>query len=739
MALINKLSVFLPAFNEEKMLAKITKNVDEILRKTAADYEIIIINDGSRDKTGEIADKLASQNKKIRVIHHRLNRGYGAAVKSGLYAARFPWVVLIDADGQFDFKEIDKLLKRQKETGADIVAGYYLKRSVSFIRILGSKVAWESPIFLTTGLKMRDIDCGFKLISKKVIDKIPKLESERGPFITTEFLLKTKRAGFKIVEVGVHHSPDETEGGSTGASLKVILSAYKDLFRFLIKDNAGLLILLALVTILAAVLRFWRLPEYMTFLGDEGRDALAVKRMIVDHKFRLIGPVTSVGNMYLGPLYYYLMFPAMFLAGLSPIGPAAMVAFLSVMTTALIYFYGWEWIGRKAALMAAFLYAISSVVITFSRSSWNPNVMPFFALISIYGIWRVWQKKQFWWLIILGVSLSFTVQSHWLGLLLLPTVGLFWLMTLIEIFKTKKNRKKFWLQSFFGLGFFLLLTIAPLVWFDLRHGFLNSQAFSKFFTGQGGNSNLVITGAFSNLWFLTKNIFTRLVVGKDLYWGYWLSLMVVILVALKIIRESLLVSWHRFITRNPGLFLILIWFLVGLLFLGTYQQSLYDHYFGFLFPVPFLLVGWILAMIWCGKLPGRISTMLLLAGLVWLAVKESPLRYPPSYQLPRTQTIANFILEKAEDKPFNLALVAERNYDDAYAFFMEKQGKPPIRIEPEKAGETITDQLFVICEQLPCQPVYHPKAEIAMFGWSKVDEKWEVEGVEVYKLSHFNP
>ena len=281
--------------------------------------------------------------------------------------------------------------------------------------------------------------------------------------------------------------------------------------------------------------------------------------------------------------------------------------------------------------------------------------------------------------------------------------------------------------------------MAPLVWFDLRHGFLNTQAFSKFFTGQEGVVNLEIASVISNLWILTKNVFTRLVAGKDIFWGNWLALMVVILVALKIIRESLLASWHRFITRNPGLFLILIWFLVGFLFLGTYQQPLYDHYFGFLSPVPFLLVGWILAMIWHGRLFGRILTLFLLAGLLLLAVKELPLRYPPSYQLPKTQAIANFILDKAENKPFNLALVAERNYDDAYAFFMEKQGKPPIRIEPEKAGETIADQLFVICEQLPCQPVYHPKAEIAMFGWSKVDEKWEIEGIEVYKLSHNNP
>ncbi len=232
MKIVDKISVFLPAYNEEKMLAKTTQKVDQVLKKIAGDYEIIIVDDGSKDKTGQIADKLASENRKIKVVHHSPNRGYGAVLKSGMYAARFPWVVLIDADGQFDFNEVGKFFRKQKETNADIVAGYYLKRAVRLYRILGSKLAWELPVFIISGLKMRNIDCGFKLIKKEVIDKIPRLESERGPFITTEFLLKAKKTGFKIVEIGVHHYPDKTAGGSTGASLKVILSAYKDLFHF---------------------------------------------------------------------------------------------------------------------------------------------------------------------------------------------------------------------------------------------------------------------------------------------------------------------------------------------------------------------------------------------------------------------------------------------------------------------------------------------------------------------------
>lgn len=230
MKLVDKISVFFPAYNEEVLLKPTVEKANKILEKIASEYEIIIVNDGSKDKTGKIADQLSAENKKIRVIHHPQNRGYGAALKSGMYNAKYPWIAFTDSDGQFDFSEITKLIKKQKETGADIVAGYYLKRAVPFYRILGSKLAWELPVFLLFGLKMRDIDCAFKLFRKEVVEKIPPLKAERGPFITTEFLVKAKKAGFKIVEIGVHHYPD-VAGGSTGASLKVIISAYSDLLR----------------------------------------------------------------------------------------------------------------------------------------------------------------------------------------------------------------------------------------------------------------------------------------------------------------------------------------------------------------------------------------------------------------------------------------------------------------------------------------------------------------------------
>jgi glycosyltransferase involved in cell wall biosynthesis len=236
--LLPELSVFFPAYNEEANLKNTLDKALPIIKEIADKWEVIIVNDGSKDKTEAIASKIAQKYpKNIKVITHDPNRGYGAALKSGLYAAKYPWIAFTDADGQFDFQEITTLISTQKKTKADLVIGYYLGRKVPFYRIWGSKV-WQLAVFILFGLKVRDIDCGFKLINKKVVDTIPELMAERGPFITSELLINAKKSGFKITEVGVHHF--ERQGGeATGAKLNVILSGLKDLVLLWFKLNFG--------------------------------------------------------------------------------------------------------------------------------------------------------------------------------------------------------------------------------------------------------------------------------------------------------------------------------------------------------------------------------------------------------------------------------------------------------------------------------------------------------------------
>ncbi len=228
MAKIDSLSVFLPAYNDEKDVAKTVLSVIDTLSKVAGEWELAVVNDGSKYKTREIVEDLVKKDSRIKIINHGVNRGYGASLRSGFYSAKFPWIAFMDSDGQFDFSEITAFIEKQKETNADIVAGYYKKRRVSFLKIITSKI-WELLVFVLFGFKVRDIDCGFKLVSKKVIEKIPKLESQRGAFISSEFLIKAKKSGFRITEVPVTHFPAGRVG--TGRKLNVIIQSFVDLIR----------------------------------------------------------------------------------------------------------------------------------------------------------------------------------------------------------------------------------------------------------------------------------------------------------------------------------------------------------------------------------------------------------------------------------------------------------------------------------------------------------------------------
>jgi len=226
--IIDSISVFFPVYNEGENIENTVNNAVKILDKISDNWEIIIVNDGSTDNTLKVSNGLVDRNSKIKVISHDKNRGYGASLKTGFYNSKYPWICFTDADGQFDFSEIVKLIEKQKETKSDLVIGYYLKRKVSLFTYLSSKL-WELIIFIFFGLKVTDIDCGFKLISKRVISNIDSLESERGAFISSELLIKAKNKGFKFVEVGVNHYPRK-KGIGTGRKINVIIKSFIDLF-----------------------------------------------------------------------------------------------------------------------------------------------------------------------------------------------------------------------------------------------------------------------------------------------------------------------------------------------------------------------------------------------------------------------------------------------------------------------------------------------------------------------------
>ncbi len=219
------LTIFFPCHNEEENVERVTRQAVEVGRQVADDLEVIIVNDGSKDRTGEIADRLAEEIPEVRAVHNNPNRGYGGALQSGFRAATKDWIFYTDGDGQFDIGELPEILPMLEEY--DVVSCYRMDRKDPWMRKLNAK-AWGTLVNLLFGINLRDIDGAFKIYPKPFIDAI-ELHSE-GALIDTEMLAKARRHNLSIGQRGVHHYP-RVAGQQSGANLKVILRAFRELFK----------------------------------------------------------------------------------------------------------------------------------------------------------------------------------------------------------------------------------------------------------------------------------------------------------------------------------------------------------------------------------------------------------------------------------------------------------------------------------------------------------------------------
>lgn len=227
---LSELSVFLPAYNEEANIKRTVTLTASVLKKIARQWELLVIDDGSRDKTAEMVRKLSQKDARIRVISHPQNRGYGSTLKTGFAKSKYSWVAFMDSDGQFDFAEIKQFLPLTSK--ADLILGYRKNRADSFARKLYTFV-WLALARILLGLNVRDYSCGFKLIKKKVFEAVGPLEAEE-KVTQIEFLVKAKRQGFAFAEVGVSHYP-RRGGQQTGANLRVVAKSLINLFKLWIK------------------------------------------------------------------------------------------------------------------------------------------------------------------------------------------------------------------------------------------------------------------------------------------------------------------------------------------------------------------------------------------------------------------------------------------------------------------------------------------------------------------------
>ncbi len=510
---------------------------------------------------------------------------------------------------------------------------------------------------------------------------------------------------------------------------------------FEMKKRLALIILL-LILLLSAFLRLYHISDYMTFLGDEGRDVLVVKDMLGGN-LTLLGPRSSAGDFFMGPAYYYLMTPFLWLFRMDPVGPAVMVALFGIATVFLIYFVGKRFFNEKAGLFAAALYAVSPVIITYSHSSWNPNVLPFFSLLLVYMLYKAILSKTPWkYFVFAGFLLGIALQLHYLSLFL-GVVSAFFIF-FGQWYESRKlvfvKTVKAYLQFFVGF----LIGFSPFIAFEMRHEYLNTKALIKFVFGgtaqAGRESGMSFIQIISDVFF---RIFAKLVFffpspdRYDLFQPVALKSFGITVVVLAIAAVI-----YIFYMRNKVAKLVLIaWLFLGVLLFGLYKQFIFDYHFAFLFPLPFLLIGNLFSQLQNKKRVWIKVLAITIFGAAFLYnLYGMPFRYEPNRQRDQVKKIAEFVLSQAHDKPFNFALITGGNSDHAYRYYFEINNRRPVVIENDVLDpqrKTVTDQLLVVCEDTSCQPVGHPLWEVSGFGRAEIAGVWDVSVVKVYRLVHY--
>ncbi len=219
------LTIFFPCHNEEDNVERVTRLAVDVGRRVADDLEVLIVDDGSTDRTAEIADRLDAEIPEVRALHNNPNRGYGGALQRGFSEATKNWIFYTDGDGQFDLEELPGLMPLLEDH--DAVSCFRLDRKDPMVRKINA-FCWTTLVNALFDIRLRDIDCAFKIYPRTFIEQT-EIHST-GALIDTEMLAKARKKGLSIAQVGVHHYP-RTAGEQSGANLSVILRAFSELFK----------------------------------------------------------------------------------------------------------------------------------------------------------------------------------------------------------------------------------------------------------------------------------------------------------------------------------------------------------------------------------------------------------------------------------------------------------------------------------------------------------------------------
>lgn len=513
----------------------------------------------------------------------------------------------------------------------------------------------------------------------------------------------------------------------------------------LLKNKYVLLALLLLVV--GTFFRFYRLSEFVMFLGDQGRDALVVKRILTFEHLPAIGAPTSVGQVYLGPFYYYFIAPWLFIFQFNPVGLAYGVAFFSSLFIFIYFYVVREFFDNTVAIIATFFLTFSSSLVELSRFSWNPNILPMFSFLYVFVFIKALLNGRRWLYAASGCLLAISIQLHYLSIFLIPATII---IILHQMYKYGTTRKKILNNSLVFSIFFSLIS-SPLVIFDIRHNFLNTKnLFSLITSASGALDNRIERYLLTLTDFLTYSLGVHV---QPFFSGIIIILFIIsciyflkinpISIALRLkylnnARRGDLLDQQthekggRHVVMNQVLKYILLFFVFSAAGFIFFSGKTYIHYFGHMYPLFYIIVAFLLTMAMRVNCAAKYLVALLVIGFVMQNINNYPfILKKGGNQVERAKSIAKIIYDGAGERNYRLTALPERYEESTYRYFLEIWKKKPI----ERDSTEYVDELFVVCEG-KCNPIGNPQWDVAVFAPSKIVSYWTYDNVYIYKLTN---
>jgi len=472
------------------------------------------------------------------------------------------------------------------------------------------------------------------------------------------------------------------------------------------------------ILLIAALLRFFRFTEFVTFLGDQGRDAIIVRRIVTLEHLPAIGPTSSIGGMFLGPFFYYFISPFLLLFNFDPVGLAFSSALFSLVGMAVSYVIIKKLADTMTALLFLVFVCFSSVQIDFARSSWNPNLLPVFSFVAVYLWYKFISSKNTVYPLLFGAVASICMQLHYLTLFLLAAFILMWVKEILVSKEKITLLKKAILAATTFIFFY-----APLILFDLKHDFLNTRAFIRVLTNKE-----VVTNSSS----LTRILETNSALYEHMFKfdvNQYVALAISAILFIFVLQNGFFKK-KSFLQINT---FVLFFYIFAFSLLNSFRHP---HYYTPIYYSFFFIFAYCLSHISEINKGVKYAFIAVFMG-VFIYLNASTFYFFKNHgsnQINIARTIAQSLLDHKPQAPYQIVPIPFTETDGHIRYFLEVAGNRPL---PEESGDQ-PKELYILCYEQDCSELAAPQWQIASFKNATISATWNVDRVKIYKVVHKN-